>query len=211
MRIARGVRVAQHHDVELSARAADSPAAPRIDDAFRADPEASAFFRQILGSPTRVSRTLQTMDEVGLLGAYLPEFAHLVEHVAAGHVHTYTVDIHSLFLVEAAGFSAAATGTRLALATELMREVRNPVLLYLGCILHDIGKGHGGGHSGKGAAMVPELASVGLSAEDTAIVEFPVPPPDHERDGRAADVHDPRLILRLAKLCGSGCICGSCI
>ena len=39
----------------------------RIDDAFRADPEASAFFRQILASPTRVYRTLQSMDEIGLL------------------------------------------------------------------------------------------------------------------------------------------------
>jgi len=208
MRLLSVFAVAQHHDVELSARAQRlvRQQLHRVDDAFRADPEASAFFRQILASPTRVYRSLQTMDEVGLLGAYIPEFAHLVGMWQQDMYHTYTVDIHSLFLVEQLRrIQRGRYRAELPLATELMREVRNPVLLYLGCILHDIGKGHGGGHSGKGAAMIPTLAKrLGLSAEETEIVEFLVL--HHLTMSAMAeqrDVHDPRLILRLANLCGS--------
>jgi [protein-PII] uridylyltransferase len=208
MRLLAAFAVAQHHDVELSARAQRlvRQNLSLVDDAFRADPEASAFFRQLLGAPTRVYRTLQTMDEVGLLGAYIPEFAHLVGMWQQDMYHTYTVDIHSLFLVEQLRrVQRGRYRAELPLATELMREVRSPVLLYLGCILHDIGKGRGGGHSGKGAQMIPDLAKrLGLNAEENAIVEFLVL--HHLTMSAMAeqrDVHDPRLILRLAKLCGS--------
>ena len=146
------------------------------------------------------------MDEVGLLGAYIPEFAHLVGMWQQDMYHTYTVDIHSLFLVEQLRrVQRGRYRAELPLATELMREVRSPVLLYLGCILHDIGKGRGGGHSGKGAQMIPDLARrLGLSPDESEIVEFLV---RHHLTMSAMaeqrDVHDPRLILRLAKLCGS--------
>jgi len=208
MRLLTAFAVAQHHDVEVSPRAQRliRQHLHLIDEGFRADPEASAFFRQILAAPMRVYRTLQTMDEVGLLGAYIPEFAHLVGMWQQDMYHTYTVDIHSLFLVEQLRrIQRGRYKNELALATELMREVRSPVLLYLGCILHDIGKGRGGGHSGKGAAMIPVLAKrLGLTADETAIVEFLVL--HHLTMSAMAeqrDVHDPRLILRLAKLCGS--------
>ncbi|HXX47312.1 MAG TPA: [protein-PII] uridylyltransferase, partial [Myxococcota bacterium] len=208
MRLLSAFAVAQHHDVELSVRAQRlvRQNLSLVDDSFRNDPEASAFFRQILGAPARVYRTLQTMDEVGLLGAYIPEFAHLVGMWQQDMYHTYTVDIHSLFLVEQLRrIQRGRYRVELPLATELMREVRNPVLLYLGCILHDIGKGRGGGHSGKGASMVPTLAKrLGLSSEESQIVEFLVL--HHLTMSAMAeqrDVHDPRLILRLAKLCGS--------
>src|SRR5262249_51780653 len=154
MRLLAAYAVAQHHDVELSPRAQRviRQNLHRIDDAFRADPEASAFFRQILASPTRVYRTLQSMDEIGLLGAYLPEFAHRLCMWPQHMSHTYTVDVHSLSLVEQLRrIQRGRYRAELPLATELMREVRNPLWLYLGCLLHDIGKGRGGGHSGKGA------------------------------------------------------------
>ena len=146
------------------------------------------------------------MDEIGLLGAYLPEFAHLVGMWQQDMYHTYTVDIHSLFLVEQLRrIQRGRYRAELPLATELMREVRNPLWLYLGCILHDIGKGRGGGHSGKGATMIPALAArLGVPPDEAALVEFLVL--HHLTMSAMAeqrDVHDPRLILRLAKLCGS--------
>ena len=208
VRLIAAFAVAQHHDVELSTRAQRlvQRKLALIDDAFRADPEASALFRQILSSPTRVYRTLQTMDEVGLLGAYIPEFAHLVGMWQQDMYHTYTVDIHSLFLVEQLRrIQRGRYRKELPLATELMREVRNPVLLYLGCLLHDIGKGHGGGHSGKGAAMIPAVSErLGLRPDNAEVVQFLVM--HHLTMSAMAeqrDVNDPRLILRLAKLCGS--------
>ena len=61
---------------------------------------AAATFLRILGSPYRVMRTLMALNETGLLGRYLPEWEHIVcrwQHVI---YHTYTVDVHSIFLVE---------------------------------------------------------------------------------------------------------------
>jgi len=208
VRLLAAFAVAQHHDVELSTRAQRlvRQKLALVDDVFRADPEASALFRQILSSPTRVYRTLQTMDEVGLLGAYIPEFAHLVGMWQQDLYHTYTVDVHSLFLVEQLRrIQRGRYRKELPLATELMREVRNPIWLYLGCVLHDIGKGRGGGHSGKGSSLIPALAErLGMSAEETEIVQFLVM--HHLTMSAMAeqrDVNDPRLILRLAKLCSS--------
>jgi len=208
VRLLAAFAVAQHHDVELSARAQRliRQKLALVDDAFRADPEAGAVFRQILSSPTRVYRSLQLMDETGLLGAYIPEFAHLVGMWQQDLYHTYTVDVHSLFLVEQLRrIQRGRYRKELPLATELMREVRNPLWLYLGCILHDIGKGRGGGHSGKGATLIPDLAErLGMGPEETELVQFLVL--HHLTMSAMAeqrDVHDPRLILRLAKLCGS--------
>ena len=38
--------------------------------------------------------------------------------------------------------------------TEVMRELPQPELLLLGMIFHDVGKGHGDDHSGRGARMM---------------------------------------------------------
>ncbi|MCE2391223.1 MAG: [protein-PII] uridylyltransferase [Proteobacteria bacterium] len=198
--------VAQHHDVELSLRAQGyvRQHVHRIDDALRSDPAAADVFRQILDSPLRVYRTLGLMNELGVLAAYLPEFAHLVGLWQQNLYHTYTVDVHSLFLVEQLRRTWKGENREtLPLATELIREVRRPFVLYLSCILHDIGKGRGGGHCQRGAVQVPGIAArLGLSSEEAEMVEFLVL---HHltKSGMAdrRDVNDSRTIQNLATLC----------
>ncbi len=207
-RIFAAFAVAQHHDVELSPRSERllRQHVHLIDDEFRADREAASFFLGILQAPIRVYRSLKQMDELGLLGAYLPEFGHLVGLWQHDHYHTYTVDVHSLFLVEQMRrFLKGRYKAELPLATSLMRQTREHPLLYLGGVLHDIGKGRGGGHSKRGADLVPAIcARLGLSEADTEIVGFLVL--HHLTMSEMAerrDVHDPRTILRLANLAGS--------
>jgi [protein-PII] uridylyltransferase len=61
----------------------------------------------------------------------------------------------------------------LPLLTQLAREAEKIELLYLGLILHDIGKGFGGGHSERGAVMVRQIADrMRLNVDDGALVEF---------------------------------------
>ena len=154
-------------------------------------------------SPTRVYRSLKLMSELGILGAYLPEFGSIAGLWNQDLYHTYTVDVHSLFLVEQLRrLRKGRFGDELGLATELMREVRDPLILFLGCLLHDIGKGRGGGHSEKGAKLAPSVcARLGMSDEDTAKVQFLV---RHHLTMSAMaeqrDVHDPRQIMRLVSL-----------
>ena len=96
--------------------------------------------------------TLMTMNEVGMLGAFLPEWEHIVcrwQHVI---YHTYTGDVHSIFLVEELRrLYRGKYETALPELTQLIREVEDRPALYLGCLLHDIGKGFGGDHSSRGA------------------------------------------------------------
>ncbi len=208
VRLLSAFAIAQHHDVELSARAQRlvRQHLDLVDDAFRKDPEAATLFRQILRAATRVYRTLETMDELGLLGAYLPEFGRLVGLWQQDMYHTYTVDVHSLFLVEQLRrLRKGNFREELPFASSLVREVRAPELIYLGCMLHDIGKGLGGGHSERGAAMIPAIAQrLGLSDEEQASIEFLVR--QHLTMSEMAerrDVHDSRVILNLANLCGT--------
>ncbi len=205
-RLLSAFAVAQHHDVDLSPRAQAlvHEHVPLIDDAFRCDPEAARIFRQILSSPIRVYRTLRAINEAGLLGAYIPEWEHLFGLWQQDMYHTYTVDVHSLFLVEQLRrIRKGNHADDLPLATELMRDLEQPFAVYLGCLLHDIGKGYGGGHCVKGAKMIPPVAErLHLDEEEAEIVDFIVL---HHltMSGMAdrRDVNDPRTIQNLATLC----------
>jgi [protein-PII] uridylyltransferase len=200
--------VAQRHGVELSSRAQSlvREHVHLIDDAYRSDPEVSEIFLGILRAPDRVYRTLAWMNDLGVLGAYLPEFGWIVGLWQHDLYHTYTVDAHSLFLVEQLRrLMKGSYSEELPLPTELIRKVANPAALLLGAMLHDIGKGRGGGHSRKGAGLVPGIAKrLGLDDDQADDVRFLV---EHHLTlssfAERRDVHDARLILNVARLIGS--------
>jgi [protein-PII] uridylyltransferase len=207
-RLISAFAVAQRHGVDFSSRARSvvRDHLYLIDDGFRNDPEVAEIFLGILSSPNRVYRALEQMNDLGVLGAYLPEFGWIVGLWQHDLYHTYTVDAHSLFLVEQLRRLTKGTyAEELPLPTELIPKVANPPELLLGALLHDIGKGRGGGHSRKGADLVPEIAKrLGLDAEQTDEVQFLV---QHHLTLSAfaerRDVHDSRLILNVAKLVGT--------
>src|SRR5262249_11852677 len=143
-------------------------------------------------------------NELQVLGAYIPEFQHLYGLWQQDLYHTYTVDAHSLFLVEQLRrISKGRFSEELPIATELMREIDQPFALYLGCLLHDIGTGLGGNHGPVGAQMIPELAKrLHLDAEEQDTVHFVTLHhlfASHLADRR--DVNDPATIRNLARIC----------
>ena len=98
----RAFAIAQDHDVPLTrkARRLVREHLHLIDDDYRKDPKAIEAFFRVLRGERRVTRSLIAMNEVGLLAAFLPEWDHIVcrwQHVM---YHTYTVDVHTIFLVE---------------------------------------------------------------------------------------------------------------
>lgn len=145
-----------------------------IDDAFRRSAPANAAFFEILKWKERVYETLLEMHRSGVLGAFIPEFGRLLCMVLHDAYHIYTVDQHSLRLIqEIERLKAGEFKDSLPLLTQLAREAEKIELLYLGLMFHDIGKGFGGGHSERGAGMVPEIGKrMGLNVDDCALVEF---------------------------------------
>lgn len=207
IRILMAFEVAQNHDVALSrmAQRLIRENLEILNDERRGDPAFSACFMRILNARKRVMRSLMMMNDVGLLEAFIPEWSHIVcrwQHVI---YHTYTVDVHSIFLVEELRRLWRGKHARtMPELTELMQEVDDRPALYLGCLLHDIGKGFGGHHSRKGAVRaVRTLARLGLTEERSQRVLFVV---EHHllmsHLAQSRDLSDSRLILELAQLCG---------
>jgi [protein-PII] uridylyltransferase len=207
LRLLSAFAVAQGHDVPLSrtAQRLIRENLHLVDDSLRRDPDATAVFLRILDAEKRVMRSLMTMNELGLLARYLPEWEQIVcrwQHVI---YHTYTVDVHSIFLVEELRRLWRGKYERaLPELTELMRSCEDRPALFLGSLLHDIGKGLGGEHSAKGAARARTcLERLGLPAERLERIVFLV---EHHllmsHIGQRRDLSDPKMIFEFARLCG---------
>jgi [protein-PII] uridylyltransferase len=205
IRMLRAFAVAQEHRVPLTrkARRLIRENLDLVDDAFRRDPEAVAVFLGILGSDRRVMRSLTAMNETGLLGSFLPEWEHVVcrwQHVM---YHTYTVDVHSIFLVEELRRLGRGDYERaFPELTELMQRIDDRPLLYLACLLHDVGKGAGADHSDEGARRARlGLERMGLEPDRIDRVVFLVRYHllmSHLAQRR--DLTDPKLILEFARI-----------
>ena len=71
-----------------------------IDEKFRADLRARSLFMEILKQPNRITRELRRMHRYGVLEEYLPVFGAIVGQMQYDLFHTYTVDEHSLFVLQ---------------------------------------------------------------------------------------------------------------
>jgi [protein-PII] uridylyltransferase len=144
-----------------------------IDRRFRASREASKALLGILGKPGQVGRTLRQMHATGILGRLVPEFARVTFLVQHDFYHRYTVDEHTLTAIDALDEVASGPEPSLAKFKKVLNELPEPSSLYLGMLLHDIGKGLGGGHVGKGVKISERICRrIGLSEESAQDVIF---------------------------------------
>jgi [protein-PII] uridylyltransferase len=120
------------------------------------DPALTAF-TQLLGTGPALVSTWEACDRFGLITAWLPEWARVRSAPQHNPVHRYTLDRH---LIEA-----------VAAAARYARDVARPDLLFIGALLHDIGKGLPGDHSVVGVNVASALAeAVGLPPDDVAAI-----------------------------------------
>ena len=208
VRILTAFAVSQDEDAPLS-RTAERLLREQvdlIDDDFRSSPVALEAFLRILGNKERVMRSLMTMNEVGVLGRYLPEWEHIVcrwQHVI---YHTYTVDVHSIFLVEQLRRLWRGEYEKdLPDLTALVRTNPDLPALFLGCLLHDIGKGYGAAdHSKHGAELARTcLDRLGLAQERADRALFIVD--KHllmSHIAQRRDLADPKVIVEFAVAVG---------
>lgn len=175
-------------------------------DALRADPDSSRWFMQVLVSvddkanPSR----LEQMNDLGLLAALMPEWGPVSGRVQHDIYHVYTVDQHSLYAVSM--LKSIARG-------ELMKEypevceaypgVTRLDTLYLGLLLHDIGKPLGSNHAEKGAVMSERIAThLGLDKDGVDMVEFLVRAHlEMGHNSQRRDLQDPGLLDYFARTC----------
>ncbi|HEY5921697.1 MAG TPA: [protein-PII] uridylyltransferase [Kofleriaceae bacterium] len=148
----------------------------------------------------------EVMNQLGILSALMPEWAPCVGRVQHDLYHVYTVDQHQLY--------ALAMQKRLArgeladehpLAVELWKQVKRPAALFLGTLLHDVGKPLGKGHAEKGAIVADKVARrLGMSEDEAEVTEFLVR--QHltmAHVSQRRDLTDAEVIARFAERIGS--------
>ncbi len=114
---------------------------PLIDARLREDPEANRLFLEVLCSRNAPETVLRRMNEVGVLGRFLPEFGKVVAMMQFNMYHHYTVDEHLLRCIGILSEIERKTNPENALANELMGTIKPRHLLYVALLLHDIDKG----------------------------------------------------------------------
>jgi len=147
-----------------------------INDEFRKSSAASRVFLSILRAQSGVAATLHTMHELGVLGAYIPEFDTINCLVQYNRYHVYTADEHTLTAVDSLERlqGKAKTDPVLRPPASVYAEIPRRELLYLALLLHDVGKSaRGDDHSGVGAEMAADfLERLGLPQEQIDTICF---------------------------------------
>ncbi len=202
--ILRAFEYAEEHNVDKSRYLYNllRESVVRIDDKVRRNRDFNSTFLRLLRTVKNISKMLFEMNDLRLLGHYIPEFGKIVCMVQYDAYHVYTVDIHSIFMVlEIEKLVNYEYEEEFAIPTKIAESLIKRDILYLACIFHDMGKGSGRNHAQKGAAMIPKISErMGLNKVESEQLEFLV---RHHlvmtHFSQRRDLHDPTLISRFAR------------
>ncbi len=147
---------------------------------LRDDPEAAEIFLDLLcGRDAEHNRAdgatwLHVLNETGLLGRYLPDWARIVGQMQFDTYHVFTVDEHTIEAVRVLNMLERGELSDVApVASGIVEQLQSRRSLYVAVLLHDIAKGRGGDHSELGAELALEVGpALGLSAEETETVSW---------------------------------------
>lgn len=169
----------------------------RVDKSFRDNAGACAQFMAILQHPDHMEKTMHLLNEVGLLGRFIPAFARITGQTQFNMYHIYTVDEHTIVaLSQLMRVRQGAFNEDLPIASKVVGLLQSPHVLTLALLCHDIAKGRGGDHSALGETIAGKLAlRFGFSQEDAATVAWLV---EHHllfsNTAHKRDLTDPKTI-----------------
>lgn len=172
------------------------------DDAFRSRADAKKMFLDILLKHGNPERGLRRMNELGVLGAFIPEFQHIVAMMQFNMYHSYTVDEHTIQVVSnLAQIEREELIEELPVASGILKRGVNRKVLYVAMLLHDIGKGRKEDHSIIGAQIARKVAPrLGLKPAECETVEWLVRYHLLMSDiAQKRDISDPRTVRDFAK------------
>ena len=173
-----------------------------IDDEVRANKEARRIFLDLMLKHGNPERALRRMNELGVLGAFIPEFEAIVAMMQFNMYHHYTVDEHTIQTIShLAKIERAELDEELPVSASIIKGGINRKVLYVALLLHDIGKGRDEDHSILGAKIVRKVAPrLGLSKKDCETVEWLVRYHLLMSDmAQKRDIADPRTVRDFAK------------
>ncbi len=174
---------------------------------LRNDPEAGDIFLDLLCGQNPDGRPdgahwLAILNEAGIIGRMLPDWARVVGQMQFDTYHIFTVDEHT---IEAVRILNALERGKLAdvapIASGLIENLQSRRALYMAMLLHDVAKGRGGDHSILGAEIATQVCpQFGLNVEETETVSWLVL--HHLLLSHTAfkrDIDDPKTIFDIAE------------
>lgn len=173
---------------------------------FRANPAHQRAFLQLFQSPQGIIHEFRRMNQLDILGAYLPNFGRIVGQMQHDLFHVYTVDQHILqVLRNIRRFTMSEFAHEYPLCSRTINELDSPWLLYVAALFHDIAKGRGGDHSALGTVDAQDFCTQhGMNAEDTDLVVWLVR--NHlvmSQVAQKEDLTDPDVIANFGQLVGN--------
>ncbi|MDP3439204.1 MAG: [protein-PII] uridylyltransferase [Azonexus sp.] len=172
---------------------------------FRSNRQNRAAFLKLFQSPAGVVHEFRRMNQLDILGSYLPNFGRIVGQMQHDLFHVYTVDQHILqVLRNLRRFTMSEFAHEYPLCSRIIIEMERPWLLYIAAIFHDIAKGRGGDHSELGTADAADFCQQhALDADDTELVVWLVR--NHlvmSQVAQKEDLTDPDVIANFGQLVG---------
>lgn len=117
--------------------------------------------------------SLQRLARLGILARYLPEFGQVTGRMQYDLFHVYTVDQHTLNVLEFIRRFEQGRVEGFSLPHEVFPRLRKPHLIWLAGLFHDIAKGRGGDHAELGSADFARFAQAhALPVADAQLVEW---------------------------------------
>ncbi len=176
---------------------------PLIDDEIRHDPEANRLFLDLLLSSNNPERALRRMNELGVLGAFMPEFGRIDAMMQFNMYHHFTVDEHSIQCVSTLfQIEKGELIEELPVASDILDKGVNRRVVYLATLLHDIGKGLPEDHSVAGEEIARRVcARLGLEEDEVETIAWLVRHHLLMSDmAQKRDVSDPRTVQDFANI-----------
>lgn len=153
--------------------------------------------------PAGHAHWLHILNETGIFGRLIPDWARIVGQMQFDTYHVFTVDEHTIEAVRILDEVASGRmADEIPIAYELVKGLHSKRALYMSVLLHDVAKGRGGDHSEIGAEIAAELCPrLGMSGEETETVSWLVL--HHLLLSHTAfqrDIDDPKTILDVADI-----------
>jgi [protein-PII] uridylyltransferase len=203
----RAFETVHRHGMEMSASLKEkiSQRLDLVNERFQSARESTLAFLSIFEKPGQLYRVFEAMHETGFLRRFLPEFERVHCHIQYDRYHLYPVDVHSLYaMLELEKLENKTEVPSWPLLEQLMKEIRDPGLLKLAALVHDLGKAEGDSHALRGEKIAESIGyRLGLSEERIDILRFLVR--EHLTFAEIAqrrDLNDENLIFRFARAAG---------
>ncbi len=173
-----------------------------VDENMKSSPEANRLFLEIFRKKGHIARAMNSMMKVGFLELFIPEFARIRFLPQHDVYHQYTVDLHTIAVLEnLESLDLNRNPSEDLFLRQIFSKLKNPETIYLAGLFHDISKGQGSGHEIRGEQTArPILKRLGVPPDEIEDILFLIR--NHLSMTHLAfkkDLHDEALIHRFAE------------